>query len=109
MSEQPKKKRAWFQFSLGTAVIMMFVAAGLMWANIHCYEGRDPTGYWTYVEERGWPLVYLQSTMGLHGITVCGGNFSLGYLVLDGIVALAIVFAVAVGNERFIRHRERRP
>ncbi|MCY3021957.1 MAG: hypothetical protein NTW87_23340 [Planctomycetota bacterium] len=33
MSDAPKK-RTWFQFHLSTAVVLMFVAGGLMWANL---------------------------------------------------------------------------
>jgi len=32
MDEKPKK-RPWFQFQLSTAVVLMFVAAGLLWLN----------------------------------------------------------------------------
>lgn len=31
MSDKPK--RAWFQIHLSTAIVLMFVAGGLMWAN----------------------------------------------------------------------------
>ncbi|MCY3022420.1 MAG: hypothetical protein NTW87_25855, partial [Planctomycetota bacterium] len=30
--------RSWFQFHLSTAVVLMFVAGGLLWANTRCYE-----------------------------------------------------------------------
>lgn len=53
MDEKPKK-RPWFQFHLSTAVVLMFVAAGLMWLNITVFEGvlktREPG------KSRGWPF-----------------------------------------------------
>ena len=33
MNDQPKK-RPWFQVHLSTAVVLMFVAGGIMWANL---------------------------------------------------------------------------
>ena len=36
MSEQPKRR--WFQFHLSTAIVLMFVAGGLLWLNM-----RPPT------------------------------------------------------------------
>lgn len=33
MDEKPRK-RPWFQFHLSTAVVLMFVAAGLLWLNM---------------------------------------------------------------------------
>jgi hypothetical protein len=33
MNEQPKK-RTWFQIHLSTAIVMMFVAGGLIWVNL---------------------------------------------------------------------------
>ncbi|MEI6235981.1 MAG: hypothetical protein WCT04_23245 [Planctomycetota bacterium] len=52
MTEPPPRKR--FQIHLSTAIVMMFVAGGLIWANV--------TGRFAYHIERsacyafGWPL-----------------------------------------------------
>ena len=102
MPEQPKK-RPWFQYHLSTAYIVMLLASVLLWLNVRWYERDDPTGYWTYVDERGWPFTYLHSTMGLHGITVFGGFFSPLFLALNIVVSLAIVSAVAIACEWHIR------
>ncbi|MCY3023597.1 MAG: hypothetical protein NTW87_31845 [Planctomycetota bacterium] len=40
----PPKKRPWFQFSLGTTIVLVFVAAGLLWLNLHTYPGELPDG-----------------------------------------------------------------
>jgi len=91
-----------------TAIVMMLAASGLLWLNVRRYEGRDLTGYWSHIDKHGWPFTYLQSTMGLHGITVFGGFFSPFFLVIDIFVSLAIVFAVAILCESLVRCQDRR-
>ena len=48
-----KPRRPWFQLHLSTAIVMMFVAAGLIWANTsRSVHFSDPE---FYVEKFGWP------------------------------------------------------
>src|SRR5579864_7254057 len=53
MSEKPK--RPWLRFHLSTAIVMMIVVGGLLWANTRLTDRLDdPFG--SFVECRGWPL-----------------------------------------------------
>ena len=45
MSDKPR--RAWFQIHLSTAIVLMFVASGLMWANMRAV----PTESWLAVSK----------------------------------------------------------
>jgi hypothetical protein len=57
MDEKPKK-RPWFQFHLSTAVVLMFVAGGLLWANMQppyvSVLGGD--AWETKFQWSGWPI-----------------------------------------------------
>jgi hypothetical protein len=59
MSEKPKK-RAWLQFHLSTGLLLMFVAAGLLWLNMKRTFEEDPAQppYFAHfgAVHRGWPL-----------------------------------------------------
>ena len=61
MSDAPKK-RPWLQFHISTAIIMMFVAGGLMWLNLHGRADRVYPGCLSdaLIPNRtlsyGWPL-----------------------------------------------------
>lgn len=71
-----KFRRSWFQLHLSTAIVLMFVAGGLLWANVHLFPGdkrrydiytgmKNPWG-WGYhavyklshfdIQEYGWPM-----------------------------------------------------
>ena len=57
MTDPPRRKR--FQFHLSTAIVMMFVAGGLMWANVVVrnpgfVETSDGRKYFDY--SYGWPF-----------------------------------------------------
>jgi uncharacterized protein (DUF2062 family) len=55
---QPPSKRRFFQIHLSTAVVLMFVAGGLMWANLvpHRTEcGTGPIGS-THLSDCGFPM-----------------------------------------------------
>jgi hypothetical protein len=124
MSDVPRK-RPWLQFHLSTAVVLMFVAAGLLWLNIMGYRSRDE-----YIIEHGWPVVFYieprQSTevldaagqilirkrdsgepyqlprLGVIGVSRRGIAINLGFDVL--LLALS-----AYAAEWLIRRKERRP
>ena len=66
MPEPPRRKR--FQFHLSTAIVMMFVAGGLMWANTTAKIAEEGTFNESHVNwtgtfvlvQRGWPFPYCQ-------------------------------------------------
>ena len=53
--EPAEKPRRWFQFHLSTAVVLMFVAAGLIWANAERtkFSLGEQICYF-----RGWPYTF---------------------------------------------------
>jgi hypothetical protein len=106
MSDKPR--RAWFQIHLSTAILMMFVAGGLMWANVV----EDISYYWVqpYVgdpirlelRKQGWPIrfteYYLYDSQKPN-YWKCAADFA---------TALVILAAIAFVCEYFIRRREAR-
>ena len=63
MPEPPRRKR--FQFHLSTAIVMMFVAGGIMWLNVHMRIQRidfqvSSHWQWYYVPKQGWPIIALE-------------------------------------------------
>jgi hypothetical protein len=69
MSAPGEKKRPWFQFHLSTAVLLMFVASGLLWLNcslrlstcescILLPSGLESQFMPTWAIGRGWPVLY---------------------------------------------------
>src|SRR5205807_1432561 len=65
MPTPPPRKR--FQIHLSTAIVMMFVAGGLMWANrtnrgsyeVDEYVGSDCDEVSFYETSYGWPLTFI--------------------------------------------------
>jgi len=109
MPEPGKKKRPWFQFHLSTAIVLMFVAAGLLWLNL-----RDPVltskncyGDGWYIWDRGWPLPHSRVGTTEFPMTeeYLDALFFPGMLA-DSIVGLSVLVAVAVACEWPIRRRE---
>jgi hypothetical protein len=124
VSEQPKKRL--FQFSLATAVVLMFVAAGLLWANLLEHENpgclldqklewgrvsseRVNTDYILGGGPRGWPFVYLQYVYagGQRGGLSAWKEWHLLCLALDVLLAFAVLLTTAVVCEHLIRRKER--
>ncbi|MGD0091197.1 MAG: hypothetical protein ABSE73_14870 [Planctomycetota bacterium] len=123
MSEKPKKKRPWFQYHLSTAIVLMFVAGGLMWANrpygVFIWEGMDGT---TIYEDPagpadvwGWPSTCIINRPHDPNRIPSGALFRIessnvqNAVVCNLLTAVAILVAVAVWCEWRIRRRERRP
>jgi len=48
-------RRRWFQVHLSTCVVLMFVAGGVIWANVREQQTIEAK---TEIRERGWPLVF---------------------------------------------------
>ena len=129
------KKRPWFQYHLSTAVVLMFVAGGLMWANMtperkvydqveYCiapgatsaqYTGRTRATAYVW----GWPYEACSKTLA--GEEMRAGDavwrptepqpFEIRGkpFAYNIIVAMSIVVAAALLLEWLIRRRERRP
>lgn len=98
MSEKPNKKkrtkRAAFQFRMSTAVLLMFVAGGLMWLSFIPITHREmyPPGIRiTY----GIPLAVCEIWEGVENIGSPVQTRSLGLpLVLDICFGIVILFGV---------------
>ena len=101
MNGDAPRKRPWFQIHLSTAVVLMVVAGGLVWANVAL-----KSIYGIY-DSYGWPFdaFYARSNRsgGYFGIQIEGlhAGPALGNLI----VTLAILTAVAVGCEWWVRRR----
>jgi hypothetical protein len=128
MSEQPKK-RPWLQFHLSTAVVLMFVAGGLLWLNMHengvvVVDGQgQQSGLGIGFECRtyGWPLTAYRGQSGR--LSPFGGVSSKatshypilqGYyygrgLGTDAAVAFAVLLATGILCEFIVSRRDRRP
>ena len=91
-------KRPWFRFHLLTAVLMMFAAGALMWANsIGRNYGTRPDG--SAAISFGWPAPFNDDWGGfadLHPV----------YVAFDVVVALLILAIVFFVSEWIISHRE---
>jgi hypothetical protein len=109
MSDKPK--RSWFQFRLVTAVLLMFLAAGLTYLNMREKEEESPfTSRWNFTISYGWPMTYRcdyymieKSEKKLLGVDW----FRTG-CALDVTGALAIVTTGLISCEAIIRRREAR-
>ena len=104
MSEKPRR---WLQIHLSTAIVLMFVAGGMLWANIHIRKVNLNNGVFLFYEYlvdpyygRGWPFVFDY-----------GGNpeISLAALALNTLVAIVALSFCAVLLEYFIRREARKP
>ena len=114
------KKRRWFQIHLSTAVVLMFVAGGLMWANvaekIECKTGHSwmPDEGITsqmnpiqYDEHKwGWPSIICLRRSGAFVSAL--RHYGTRPVIIDVLVAFAILAAVAFVCEWLIRRREAR-
>ncbi len=107
MTNPPPRKR--FQIHLSTAIVMMFVAGGIIWANALQSDGSSPEGaYRRYTY--GWPLefyhrqfygdILLEATWGVY--------YPYARIIIDLVVALAILFSTHFLCEWLIRRRAAR-
>ena len=108
MTNGPPKQRTRFQLHLSTCVVLMFIAAGLAWANLHAYE------FWkvelsTGAGEvqslaRGWPAQHWVCLENDHA----NGEYIVLGIALNAAIALAFLAATAFTCEVFPRRRERK-
>ena len=121
MSDKPR--RAWFQIHLSTAIVMMFVAGGLMWANFRMRSLRDDSIYLLGGDEsdhsryyvRGWPVVFLHTKvptrsegMFIGAPKTYDGEWIVDGLIFDPLFAVFVTISVGLVSEFFIRRREAR-
>ena len=96
-------RRPWFQFHLSTAVVLMFVAGGLMWANMT----KSVVMLSRPAESFGWPVPFLIYRVGMKGDVY--QDWYHACFVLDALLALCILLLCALSCEYLLRRRERRP
>jgi hypothetical protein len=55
-----KPRRPWFQIHLSTAIVMMFVAGGLIWTNIYVRHSKWKNSFGIDIDayDRGWPYTF---------------------------------------------------
>jgi hypothetical protein len=104
----------WFprrvQIHLSTAIVMMFVAGGLIWVNTRITHTEEitaweaPYGAVASVRsnDQGWPLSFRQPHEGAYS------NWFYNSLVIDALVAISVFFAVWLPCEWLIRRRAAR-
>ncbi len=97
------KKRGLFQIHLSTAIVLMFVAGGLLWANF--IPRHDGTGL-----VKGWPYPVLYDCGG-RALTFrhFWGGSSVTYAIMNSLEGVAILIASYCLCESAIRRLERRP
>ena len=107
MSDKPR--RAWFQIHLSTAIVLMFVAGGLLWANV-VYR-VDPSFAFAHdgarieLHVQGWPLHFDEYTIpSFRKDTV----YPILPYPINMLTALAIFGSTALVCEFIIRRREAR-
>jgi len=136
LNKQASLTRKLFQLHLSTALVLMFVAAGLVWLNVRKVKNEkpDPTGFgllyvppWK-LHARGWPLeyqyfwgeydrVYYSSLVSDTGAPIpgrqldesSGVGWDRWHLAYNILVALAILAGVDVAVEWVVRkmgHKE---
>ena len=110
MPTPPPRKR--FQFHLSTAIVMMFVAGGLIWANVHVMA-YSFEGYPRY----GWPYraIFNNSVLvpeGTHLFHVrCSDDLyfiGVARLSANALTAVALLIVVYFLCEWLIRRRAAR-
>ncbi len=133
MRADPEKKRRWFQVHLSTCIVLMFVAAGLVWLNLKARPAIEQGSidqntksrvghlekYYTRLQIRGWPYEFqnffedtkmqndFQEALREPGeIRLPGAEgIHLAQLSLNILFALAILAATAFGCEWWVRRR----
>ncbi|MCY3020969.1 MAG: hypothetical protein NTW87_18285 [Planctomycetota bacterium] len=118
MNDAPKK-RPWLQFHLSTAIVLMFVASGLLALNVRTlWERKNSFVAWLppeyqanpFMWEYGWPLkAYMWRPFGSLDGDGCVQCFFSQAAIADVAVALGVLATLAVVSERLLRRRERRP
>jgi len=128
MTDAPKK-RPWFQIHLSTSIVLMFVAGGLVWANVSPIEivRRERRGVneivvfrlpqWPFGQEQGFchcpepngKYVHTQSPeMTLEALRAQAFHKIRPELLLNIMTCGAILIITCASAEYILRRRERR-
>ena len=101
MPEPPRRAR--FQIHLSTAIVLMFVAGGLIWANVReCVETRnvyDSLGVHPAIKfySHGWPLPITYTVEGERRWRINHYVRSYGRFHLELYVAIPVDLLTAIG------------
>ncbi len=100
------------QLHLTTCIVLMFVAGGLLWLNfspseltIDIHEEDASPSPLVYAIEKGWP--WHCYTENLYDLSPIWWRWNQLNLILNSLIALAILAAVAALSERLIRRRRK--
>ena len=123
-----EKKRRWFQIHLSTAIVLMFVAGGLLGANLNKTTKYYDDGVHPGWRQYGWPWpCWTEVVSELHEVGTENKvlvafnaedsrklgfgdypNFDWVVLIWNLVAALLLVVVLACGMEFIIRRREAR-
>ena len=102
MTSSPK--RPWFRFHLLTAVLMMFTAGGMLWANVREYDFSSSISF----GERHYSQVGHGCPFNIEGNQML--HFRWLFILMNGCSGVLVVIGVGATCEWLIRRREaRRP
>jgi len=107
-SAPPPRKRGWFQFHLSTAVILMFVAGGLIGLNVHERRPSAEEGWVWLLSTRGWPWAFSARDDFWWNSSYGTIEWHTEFFLLDMLVGLSVLAGVAMLLEWLLRRRERK-
>ncbi|HLX60710.1 MAG TPA: hypothetical protein VKX17_05455 [Planctomycetota bacterium] len=104
------KKRPLFQIHLSTAIVLMFAAGAMIWANAvpkKVFEGKNPfTGGVWQDKVYGWPIYTMMRTEGDIEVKPERQGSFLVSGIINGIPCLFLLVLLAHICERYIFSRE---
>jgi uncharacterized membrane protein len=121
MTKPPPRNR--FQFHLSTAIVMMFVAGALIWANCserihnsHFHDSKNFIDVDLRIFERGWPITADTWILDRTDSNDFSGQLNVDkwniritkYIIIDVLIAITTVFIVCFLCEWLIRRRAAR-
>ena len=113
-----EKKRRWFQIHLSTAIVLMFLASGILFKNLTVIETQyatsghgDPLGGGTLtIKSSGWPFIITENLS--HTPEPYDPEYAHSFdwrcVALNVLTCISSLFAVALILEWRIRRREAR-
>jgi hypothetical protein len=111
VTDSPKRR---FQIHLSTAVVLMVSAGGLLWLNVHGWEGPEfkfsddingPEFKETYF---GWPWYAALSLPVKQETIVWRLSYDINLILLDGAIGVLLLAITAFISEYLVRRREAR-